>query len=318
MRRIPVGPPGMERSGAGRVSRATGRGPRPIMSEQRRRIGSRCADAGGGAGRAGSWVRRMGAACLVAGLWAGIGPEAPAAPGPSPGEPTRPASEPVPAPRAAASRRPAARVRASGSSIASDDWTFRPTVLVRRGTSQGSGTIIASVNGETLVLTAAHVVREAGPIAVELDRYNLGLERTRAPEGTWPQPIDAELAAIDAAADLAILRIEGLADLPYVARLAAPRRLPAIDSIVTSIGIDLGTRLSSWSSRLVEVLWFELNDSRDERLFFITARPPSRAGPAAACSCPAASWSASASGTPSWSAAVAWASSRRGRASTIC
>jgi S1-C subfamily serine protease len=216
----------------------------------------------------------MGAAWLVAVLWAGIAPESPAAPGPSPGEPARPASEPVPAPRAVASRRPAARIRAAGSLIASDDWTFRPTVVVRRGTSRGSGTIIASVDGETLVLTAAHVVREAGPIVVELDRYNLGLERTRGPEGTWPQPIDAELAAIDAAADLAILRIEGLADLPYVARLAAPRRLPAIDSIVTSIGIDLGTRLSSWSSRLVEVLWFELNDSRDERLFFITARPP--------------------------------------------
>ena len=118
------------------------------------------------------------------------------------------------------------------------------------------------------------MVREAGPIAVELHRYNLGLERTPAPTGAWPQSVDAELAASDAAADLAVLRIEALPPLPYVARLAAPRRALAIDSIVTSIGIDLGTRLSSWSSRLIEALWFELNDSHDERLFFITARPP--------------------------------------------
>jgi S1-C subfamily serine protease len=244
------------------------------MREKQRRIGSGGAVVGGGSGRAGAWVRRGAAACLVAGLWSGIGPEASSAPGPSPDEPTRPSSGPVQAPRAAASRRPTARVSPSGGLIPSDDWTFRPTVVVRRGTSQGSGTIIASVDGETLVLTAAHVVRETGPIAVELHRYNLGLERTHAPPGAWPQPVDAEPAAIDAAADLAILRIEGLAALPYVARLAAPRREPAIDAIVTSIGIDPGTHLSSWSSRLVEVLWFELNDTRDERLFFITARPP--------------------------------------------
>ncbi len=36
----------------------------------------------------------------------------------------------------------------------------------------------------------------------------------------------------------------------------------------------MGRHLSSWSSRLVEALWFELNDNREERLFFITARVP--------------------------------------------
>ncbi len=167
-----------------------------------------------------------------------------------------------------------ARLHSPRSLVPTDDWTFRPTVLVRRGTSQGSGTIIASVDAESLVLTAAHVIRDTGPISVELHRYNLGLERTRGIAGPWPQPITARLAAADTAADLAVLRIEGLEPLPYVARLASPRRHPAIDSTVTSIGIDLGTRLSGWSSRLVEVLWFELNDSRDERLFFLTARTP--------------------------------------------
>ena len=125
-------------------------------------------------------------------------------------------------------------------------------MIVRRGPSQGSGTIIASVEGETLVLTASHVIRESGPIFVELHRYNLGLERMPAPAGAWPRPIAAEVAAIDRAADLAVLRIEGLAALPYVARLAASRRELAVDSTVTSIGIDLGRHLSSWLTPLVE------------------------------------------------------------------
>jgi S1-C subfamily serine protease len=158
--------------------------------------------------------------------------------------------------------------------LPSDDWTFRPTVVVRRGNAQGSGTIIASIEGATLVLTAAHVVSEPGPITVELHRYNLGLERTRLTPGSWPQTIAAELIATDAAADLAILRMARMRPLPYVARLGLKPPEPALDSVVTSIGIDLGARLSSWSSRLVEALWFELNESRDERLFLITAKPP--------------------------------------------
>ena len=48
-----------------------------------------------------------------------------------------------------------------------DNETYRPTVVVRRGTSQGSGTIIASIDGETLVFTASHVVKDEGP---DLDR----------------------------------------------------------------------------------------------------------------------------------------------------
>ena len=217
---------------------------------------------------------------VVISLWAS-GPEAIAAQGP--------ASQPAGAGTVAgASRRDvpapsAGRVLAAtteapeparAKAVPSDDWTFRPTVVVRRGTSQGSGTIIASVEGETLVLTAAHVVQEQGPITVELHRYNLGLERMAPAPGAWPRPVTASVAATDPAADLAILRIEDIAALPYVARLAPGFQDPASDSLVTSIGIDLGTRLSSWSTRLVEILWFELNDSRDERPFFITDRVP--------------------------------------------
>src|SRR5262245_3387813 len=61
--------------------------------------------------------------------------------------------------------------------LESDSLTFRPTVLIRRGSSQGSGTIIASLDADTLVLTASHVVRGTGPIQVELHRYNLGIEK---------------------------------------------------------------------------------------------------------------------------------------------
>ena len=59
-----------------------------------------------------------------------------------------------------------------------------------------------------------------------------------------------------------------------MARLAPGHPEPAADSLVISIGIDLGTKLSSWSTRLVESLWFELNESHDERLFFITNQAP--------------------------------------------
>jgi len=158
--------------------------------------------------------------------------------------------------------------------VPSDDWTYRPTVLVRRGTSQGSGTIIASVEGETLVLTASHVVNDRGPIVVELHRYNLGMERATAARGPWPRSVRAALLAADTAADLAILRIEKMRALPYVARLARDHADPAADSIVRSIGIDLGTNLTGWSTRLVETLSFELNDSHDQRPFLITEKIP--------------------------------------------
>jgi S1-C subfamily serine protease len=155
-----------------------------------------------------------------------------------------------------------------------DNLTFRPTVVVRRGTSQGSGTIIASIEGEALVLTAAHVVKAAGPIFVELHRYNLGREHTPPAPGSWPRLIHATLAASDIGADLAILRIEKLGVLPYVARLASDRGQLAPDSSVISVGIDLGTRLTSWTTQLVKTVRFELNDSRVERPFLITTHTP--------------------------------------------
>src|SRR6185437_5818004 len=64
-----------------------------------------------------------------------------------------------------------------------DDATYRPTVMIRKGKALGTGTMIASVEDETLVLTASHVVEGSGPIHVELFRYNMGLERTRDATG---------------------------------------------------------------------------------------------------------------------------------------
>jgi len=177
--------------------------------------------------------------------------------------------------RAAAPARGSAVVKGGlRATLPLDDLTYRPTVIVRRGTSQGSGTIIASVDGLTLVLTAAHVVKDRGPLFVELHRYNLGMERTQRTQGGWPRTIPATLAAADTAGDLAILRIEKMTALPYAARLARNSQVPSPDSVLTSIGIDLGKKLTSWNTRLVETVAIELNDNREPRPFLITEKIP--------------------------------------------
>ncbi len=154
-----------------------------------------------------------------------------------------------------------------------DEQTFRPTVLIRKGRAQGSGTIIASVDNETLVLTAAHVVQGSGPLHVEFHRFNLGLEKA-ATKGTWPRRIAAEVVARDRAADVAVLRIRKLGALPYVAKFALRDREPDPGTAVTSIGIDLGTRLSSWSTHVTDVERFEIEGGGSDRLFLITGKAP--------------------------------------------
>ena len=158
--------------------------------------------------------------------------------------------------------------------LETDDWTFRPTVVVRRGTSQGSGTIVASLERETLIVTAGHVVRGNGPIVVELHRYNLGVENVPATRGKWPRQFIAEQVAVDSSADVAIIRLVDLVALPYVARMGSvePDNLPHGE--LTSVGIDLGTKLSSWNTRLVDTIWLSLNDSGIDRPFLVTARIP--------------------------------------------
>ncbi len=158
--------------------------------------------------------------------------------------------------------------------LESDNWTFRPTVLVRRGTSQGSGTIIASVSRETLISTAAHVLRGKGPIIVELHRYNLGAENQPKYLGSWPRQIAAEVVGSDLTADVAVLRVREMVALPYTAKLRPENEELTTNADLTSVGIDLGSKLSSWGTNLVEVLWFELNDSGSDRPFLITSKIP--------------------------------------------
>ncbi|MDR3636874.1 MAG: trypsin-like peptidase domain-containing protein [Isosphaeraceae bacterium] len=174
-----------------------------------------------------------------------------------------PAAEPRSAGRAGAQGRPSAR----------DDLTGRPTVIVRKGLAQGSGTIVWSAKGESLVLTAAHVVKEAGPLAVELHRYNVGRER-EANHGEWPRRCPGAVAAADAAADLAIVRLGGLPALPYVARLAPGDEEPERGAVLTSVGIDHGSRLTSWNTRLTAVIWLKLEGERAERPFLVTEQFP--------------------------------------------
>jgi S1-C subfamily serine protease len=175
---------------------------------------------------------------------------------------------------ATVARKPVATNSSRRRVLPSDNWTYRPTVLIRRGTSQGSGTVIASVEGLTLVLTAAHVLKAEGPVIVELHRYNLGMERQPATPGVWPRSVVATIAATDTAGDLAIVRIDKMVALPYVARLAQSRDDPQPDAVLTSIGIDLGKKLTSWTTLLVETVKFQLNDSHDPRPFLITEKIP--------------------------------------------
>ncbi|WP_165250736.1 S1 family peptidase [Paludisphaera soli] len=154
-----------------------------------------------------------------------------------------------------------------------DDLTFRPTVLIRRGGSQGSGTVIASSAGGTLVLTASHVLRDEGPIAIELHRYNVGLEREA--DGSWPLIVSAEVVADDPSGDVAVLKVRKPLQLPYVARLdESGDGPPRPETLVTSLGVDLGNRLSSWKTKVVETARLQLENGEVERPFLITLKIP--------------------------------------------
>ena len=45
-------------------------------------------------------------------------------------------------------------------------------------------------------------------------------------------------------------------------------------AFVTSVGIDLGERLSSWRTRVEGVGWFRLEKQDEDRPFLITSKPP--------------------------------------------
>ena len=157
--------------------------------------------------------------------------------------------------------------------VPGDDATYRTTVVVRKGAALGTGTIIASVEGETLILTAAHVVEEPGESRIELNRYNLGLERTRSTVG-FPRRLDATIAALDGDTDLAILRVRGQLALPYIARIVSDQEWLTAGTPVTSIGFDHGERLIGFPTRLKRIDRVDLDRGGGDRSFLITEHPP--------------------------------------------
>jgi S1-C subfamily serine protease len=153
------------------------------------------------------------------------------------------------------------------------DLTFRPSVIVRQGQSLGTGVIIASVEGETLIVTASHVVDGSGPIEIEIHRFHLGLERTRTATG-FPRRLSSKLVARDVDADLAILQIKGELAFPYVAKLASGAAVPAEGTQVMSIGFDRGERLIGVNTRAKSVEKLDMGHGGGERDFLVTEDPP--------------------------------------------
>jgi S1-C subfamily serine protease len=152
---------------------------------------------------------------------------------------------------------------------------MRQTVQIRNGDKRGSGTVIASVPGETLILTAAHVVKEASDFKVELHRHNLGGRITGLTEGGgWPRLINATLVASDSASDVALLRIKGMVALPYVARLKREAGEPAKGEVLTSVGIDRTLHLTQWKTTVEGAAVIDIRQGGGARPFLVTTRWP--------------------------------------------
>jgi S1-C subfamily serine protease len=164
-------------------------------------------------------------------------------------------------------------VAVPGSPKPGDDGTFRPTVMVHKGKAVGTGTVISSLEGETLVLTACHVIDEPGPLTVDLNRFNLGLERTRE-GGNFPRSLKATIAARDVSTDLAILVVRGQLPLPFVARIARGDGSPPRGTSVTSIGFDLGQKLIGMTTTVRAIERINLGRGGTDRLFVVTENPP--------------------------------------------
>lgn len=172
-------------------------------------------------------------------------------------------------PKERASRRMAPAARATKA----DNATYRPTVKIRRGNSAGSGTIIASAPGESLILTAAHVVNGEGDLLVELHRYNLGVELNQ-PKIGWPKAHPADIVAVDVEADVALIRLPGLAKLPFVARMADISDEPRPGEHVASYGIDLGEHLNSWETKVRGLIRLNRGGDGKARPFLVTEKAP--------------------------------------------
>ena len=98
--------------------------------------------------------------------------------------------------------------------------------------------------------------------------------RRSEPRAAWPLAVAAEVAATDPAGDLAVVRLRGCPPLPYVARLAPGDEEPARGSVVTSVGIDEGTKLNSWRTEVGGVVWLAMHEGAAGRPFLILKKPP--------------------------------------------
>ena len=116
--------------------------------------------------------------------------------------------------------RPASRtIRSSSSSAACPAWPARPPEPAMPFRGMGSGFIISS---DGLILTNAHVVRDAKDVTVKL---------------TDRREYTAKVLGIDTATDIAVLRIDAK-DLPVV-RLGDPKNLEVGDPVL-AIGAPYG------------------------------------------------------------------------------
>lgn len=165
------------------------------------------------------------------------------------------------------------KATAPESATAAD--VIRPTVQIRNGTRRGSGTILASVPDETLILTAAHVVHNPTGLKVELHRHNLGGPIAGLSEGGgWPRLVPATLVAADSAADVAVIRIAGMVALPYVARFDPGAEEPTEGDIVTSVGIDGTLFLRRWRTTARGTARVDIGKGGGPRRFILTTRYP--------------------------------------------
>jgi len=152
-----------------------------------------------------------------------------------------------------------------------------PTVQLRNGNKTGSGTVFRSVQNDTLILTAAHVVNGGSDLKVEIHRHNLN-PNTRNPMltegGGWPKLVPATVEAIDSAADVALVRIRGMAPLPRVCRFDPNSPEPTVGNVLTSVGIDRSLHLTRWTTGIVGPTLFEVIPGEGKRRFTITTRFP--------------------------------------------
>ena len=174
----------------------------------------------------------------------------------------------------------------------------RATVVVRSGSSQGSGTLIDWVppgqpvpdreRAESVqrILTASHVIQGGGPVLVELHRYNVGLETQRREEAGWPRRLPAEIERVDAANDLAVLKCSAKVERGPArsASSVRPRHLARVDlagdgelaagEVVSSLGIDRDARLLCWDTRVEGYMNLDIGRGGGVGRFALTSVPP--------------------------------------------